>query len=247
MRVHWHEKMELVKVHRSSGYDGRWKITQYVVDQVYPFNLSVPMQQTRTQKVPGMGSATFRFNAFGHDYKMELVNSSLYLDVRNNKIGSAKNNVWIGQIKGNSVTMQFFQPDQMKHKGFHFSQNVFPSTPLKGTVTPLGKPIKKYIAIVVDFPEKRKMDPGPNGKFKVMAHAEIFPGTMRGSYSWRMDKIPGVEQNIFPGGNLVIVEFKGKPTETMRLYDAYLLHVFFKSTDGKCFGENSIDLQWKQK
>ncbi|RRS30669.1 MAG: hypothetical protein P794_06130 [Epsilonproteobacteria bacterium (ex Lamellibrachia satsuma)] len=244
--------MELEKVHKSGDIDGRWKISKWVVHTTMPMPTTVNMEQDYDFTVPKSVGLHGRFHMSMHGNEMvqTLINSHLYLDIENNRIGLKKTNLWIGEIYDNLVSLQFFQPEQLKKRGYRFQQKgeEFPSTLLTGFIT--GKKSKGTEGdIEIVFPDSDNENNVIFGPYNpavaaITARIKSSKPLPEGSYTWSIDTIESTEVKIIGnGGKQVVFHFKGLP-EYNSQFGKHHITVKYRSADAQCTGkaENILKL-----
>ncbi|WP_296824531.1 hypothetical protein [Sulfurovum sp.] len=240
--IQWSEHMELEKVHKSGGIDGRWKISKWIIRTTMPMPAAVNMEQDYDFTVPRSGGMHGRFHMsmHGSDMTQTLTSSHLYLDIKNNRIGWEKTNLWFGEIYDNLVSLQFFQPEQLKKRGYKFKQSAFPSTNLTGFITRRkSRGIESNIKIV--FPDNDNdnnviFSPDDPAVAAITARIKSSKPLPEGTYTWSIDTIESTEVEIIGnGGKQVVFHFKGLPEHNSQ-FGKHHITVKYRSADAQCTG-----------
>ncbi len=241
--IRWTEHMELEKVNKSGSINGRWKITKWVIHTTMPFASPVSMERDYDFDIPKSGGMHGRFHLslHGRETVQVLTRSTLYLDIENNRIGFKKSNLWIGKIEGKKATLQFFNPEQMKKRGFQLQQsgvNDFPSTRLVGTVNGKDGIGKKRIKIVFVGKTRNNAIYGFVNKTAVLAAVVTSTDPLpEGYWDWSVEPIEGVTADFIENGSSrVYIRLEGIPKYN-DLFGKHKVRVKYHSTDRQCLGE----------
>ncbi|MFP3999166.1 MAG: hypothetical protein ACLFUN_04920 [Desulfobacterales bacterium] len=196
------EIVEMHKVGMSEGYEGKWKVDRLVLaltlSKQAPF---VPDDFGPVEFGQGMGMTDCSGTRRGNTQWYECTGGNLHMDVVGDRIGSIKNDTWIGRIKGDEVTLKFYEP------------NPFEPT-LKGRIR---KPEARELSLKI-------IDPEPEARFcysedtpgvlELVLTAQGAPASYEQEIKWSLPEIEGVEQKIYPSsalGPTVRVEYIGMP------------------------------------
>ncbi len=249
--IRWDEHMELEKVHKHGGIDGRWKITRWTIRMSLPMLSAISLEKTFNFNIPGSGGMHGRIHLsiHGSESVQRLVDSHLYLDIKNHRIGFKKQNLWIGEIYDDLVSLQFFQPEQLRRRGYHFQQKneTFPSTLLTGFITgSRSRRTQNNIEIVfpdsgndyrVVFSSYRPAVAAITAKIKSSAP---LPD---GKFTWEIDSTGSIETEIIGnGGKQVVFHFKAFPRNNNR-FGEHEITVRYHSIDGYCQGTASARIK----
>jgi len=239
--VRQEEHMVLEKVVKRGGLNGRWKLTAWDIRCIGPYP-SPPITYEEDYSVnTGLGmTLKFHMSIRGREILMKLIRSNYYLDVVNNRIGLKKTNLWIGKIRGNRVSLQFFQPQQLQKRGYTFSQQALPSTLLQGYVHLSSKRSGK---IQIIYPARKQavvFDKNKPAQAVIQASVRIEPAGLRGNIQWKFDNIAGSIVTIKPlsvtRANIYITNLPPSNDQ----FGKHTLRVLFNSPDGQCKGEDSV-------
>ena len=239
--VRQREHMVLEKVHKRGGLDGRWKVTQWNITGISPYPSPVPMERSFRADMHHDGEwMDFHMSVQGNRYLIRSTASNMYLDVSRGRIGSKKTGLWIGRIRGHQVTMQFFQPEQLRRRGFRFTPGTKGSTELHGTVR--GSRGGKTGTLEIRFEKTRHGDVvygyqtfHPRADFiaEAVADMPLQPGGLQ----WSVDSIKDVQKQIIPlAPNKIEIRYIGLPKRNDQ-FGKHTVKVTYRSADDGCQGE----------
>jgi len=250
------EHMELEKVRKRGGINGRWKVTAWTIryppnrmnynfsmrGRSFSFSRKYQGSYTQVEEVDlGQGmSMKMRITIKDGEMISEMIQSNFYLDVVNNRIGLKKTNLWIGRIDGNRVTLQFFQPRKLQKRGYAFKSPIA-STLLKGHVY-LRSRREGRIEIISPAGDDRDVvfDRNNPALAVIKAEARVSPGDLQGAVKWRFDRIQGSQIKVEPlPGNRANIYIKNLPPYNNQ-FGNHTLRVFFSSSDGQCKGRDTL-------
>jgi len=246
MGVIQQEHMVLEKVRKRGGLDGRWKVTEWTIVITSPFPSSISFERDIRADMHHRGQwVKFHMSVQGNRSVMKLTDSNMYLDVYRGRIGSRDTGVWIGEIRGNRVTLQFFQPEKMKRRGFHFTPGTVPSTLLTGAV--YSSRVPKSASFEIEFPENRSgkvvYDSGTEGLATIRARVRSSRNDLAGSYLWSVDPIEGVDVDIVPvRAGEVEIRLTRLPVRNDQ-FGKHRIEVTFRSDDNFCRGSASKEFR----
>ena len=194
------EIVEMHKVGQASGYDGKWQIDNLTQINTYPIPISPPI-------------ATFERVDFGDGQWMDCAASSqgsvltsicsggqLFLDVRNNRVGSLKYGNWSGTITGKQVQFQFD-----------------PTNPAEPVITGyIRQPEKKKLTLNIVSPSdvKQVFSSDNPGELTMDLVADVTPTQYEQEIEWILPNIEGSTRTVEPAsgrGRHVTVTYKGLP------------------------------------
>jgi hypothetical protein len=195
------EIVHLRKVTGGSGYTGKWKITKFTQIVVYPW----PMRMTLTTRSRVHVGYGMYFNCVsvvgGNRVVNNCTSATAYLDVRRNRVGFIKTNIWIGRIRGNQMSLKFHQPN--------------PYEPvIRGTIV---RGAGSTVRLTVTSPRQNQRfcyDQSFFGVLTLKLSARANPSRYDSQIKWTIPDIPGARKAVVPKnatGPQVTVHYVGMP------------------------------------
>ncbi len=197
------EIVHLRKVSGGPGYNGKWKITKFTQIVVYPWPMRMTLT-TRNRVSLGYGMYMNCVAVVGGNRVVSNCTSrTAYLDVRRNRVGFIKTNIWIGRIVGHRMSFKFHTANPY--------EPVVSGTIVRGS----GSTVR----LTVTSPRQNQRfcyDRSFFGVLTLKLSARVTPSRYNNKIKWTIPDIPGARKAVHPTsatGPQVTVHYVGMPPD----------------------------------
>ncbi len=197
------EIVHLRKVTGGSGYSGKWKITRFRQIIIYPWPMRMTLT-TRNRVKLGYGmTMDCLATVGGNRVTTNCTSATAYLDVRRNRVGFIKTNIWIGRIVGNQMSLKFHTANPY--------EPVIRGTIIRGS----GSTVR----LTVTSPRQNQRfcyDRSFFGVLTLKLTARVSPSRYNNQIKWTIPDIPGARKAVIPAsatGPQVTVHYVGLPRD----------------------------------
>src|SRR5574342_1362080 len=199
---------ERLTMHRTSGgkgYDGKWLIDEYEIQNDYPFDLkpTAPSTSARVDMELGMWMNTFGRQVGPRTLLITSTAGNYQLDVVGGRVGLVATGRFPGSISGDVMTFKF-DPSS-------------PGPVLKGTIMRGGQAadMELTLSILNDaYGGKFRYSTGTPATFKLILEARVTPPERAADVEWTLPEIAGSVRLVQPvdaRGPYVTVTYKLLP------------------------------------
>jgi len=195
------EIVHLRKVSGGPGYNGKWKITKFTQIIVYPWPMRMSLT-TRNRVALGYGMYMDCVGVIGGNRVVSnCTSATAYLDVRRNRVGFIKTNIWIGRIVGNRMSFKFHTAN--------------PYEPVVSGMIRRGGTTTVRLNIVSPTNNQRlSFNKAATGVLKLDLEAKVYPAKYANQIKWTIPRISGSRRVVTPAsatGPRVTVRYHGLP------------------------------------
>ena len=202
MGVLYREHVILHKVNKSGNAQGKWKLTAFEQEIIYPNPIPVQINRVDQHDLGHGMWMKVQSTVQGNIVKTKVLESNAILDVVDNQIGYQQTGVWCGTINGREVSFKWDRGNQYEPE-------------LKGNLVLKGERLK--VSIVAPTANERFVfsETSP-GVLSFTAKATVSPSGYKNDLVWEVEKIDGSILTLDPAnarGSEITIKFTNLPTQ----------------------------------